>query len=311
MRKIWAIAWKELYVRFTDRNLMLIMIATPLAISTIVGLAFGGLGEEESPIQNIPVAVVNLDQGGEFGEDYGDLYASLLVPGEADADPVPSCEREPSGEVDGEADDGVITDLIDAVRFDSDVARGMVLDGSIQAPGVAPGSDAYRREAARAAVDRGLFRAAVIVQAAFSKQAGRLADPAAAPGEAQVIVYGDRGSPISTGVVFSVVDEITNRLRTGNIDVAATLAEMSDRLGPAAVGAAVEEMDFEEVFVCAFSPTVETVKLETHSLEGGAERRTATLIMVSVGSSQAIFFALFTAQFGVLSMYDERRNWTL
>ena len=30
MRKIWAIAYKELYTTFTDRNLILIMIATPL-----------------------------------------------------------------------------------------------------------------------------------------------------------------------------------------------------------------------------------------------------------------------------------------
>jgi ABC-2 type transport system permease protein len=41
------------------------------------------------------------------------------------------------------------------------------------------------------------------------------------------------------------------------------------------------------------------------------ERNQSTYILVSVGSSQAMFFALFTAQFGVLSMYQERRTWTL
>ena len=46
MRKIAAIAWREIYVRFTDRTLLVIMIATPLALSTIVGLAFGGLGSK-------------------------------------------------------------------------------------------------------------------------------------------------------------------------------------------------------------------------------------------------------------------------
>ena len=49
MRKIWTIAWKELYMTFSDRNLVAIMIAAPLAISTIIGLAFGGLGGGEHP----------------------------------------------------------------------------------------------------------------------------------------------------------------------------------------------------------------------------------------------------------------------
>ena len=63
MRKVWTIAWKELYVRFTDRSLLLIMIAIPLAISTVVGLAFGGLGGSDINISDIPVALVNHDQG--------------------------------------------------------------------------------------------------------------------------------------------------------------------------------------------------------------------------------------------------------
>ena len=50
MNKLWTIAWKELYTRFTDRNLILIMIATPLALSTIMGLAFGGLGSGNAPV---------------------------------------------------------------------------------------------------------------------------------------------------------------------------------------------------------------------------------------------------------------------
>jgi ABC-2 type transport system permease protein len=34
-------------------------------------------------------------------------------------------------------------------------------------------------------------------------------------------------------------------------------------------------------------------------------------LLVRIGSAQAMFFALFTGQFGILSMYEERKNWTL
>ena len=37
----------------------------------------------------------------------------------------------------------------------------------------------------------------------------------------------------------------------------------------------------------------------------------AGALLVMFGSAQALFFALFTGQFGILSMYDERKNWTL
>ncbi|HJS30190.1 MAG TPA: hypothetical protein VJ768_11240, partial [Anaerolineales bacterium] len=70
MRKILAIAWKEVYVHFTDRNLLLLTIITPLALSTIIGLAFSQVGSNDVPIEDIPVAVLNLDQGGEFGLNY-------------------------------------------------------------------------------------------------------------------------------------------------------------------------------------------------------------------------------------------------
>ena len=80
MRKILAIAWKELYTFFRDRNLILLMFATPLALSTIIGLAFGGLGDSELPdFADITVAVVNLDEGVELQEaiNLPDLIADL------------------------------------------------------------------------------------------------------------------------------------------------------------------------------------------------------------------------------------------
>src|SRR5689334_1306888 len=85
LSKIWAITWKELYTTFTDRNLILIMIVTPLALATIIGAAFSGFirGGNDVPVQDIPVAVVNLDAGTEAnGQKFnnGDIIANLLVP---------------------------------------------------------------------------------------------------------------------------------------------------------------------------------------------------------------------------------------
>jgi hypothetical protein len=39
------------------------MIATPLTLSTIIGLAFGGLSGGDVPVRDIPIALVNRDRG--------------------------------------------------------------------------------------------------------------------------------------------------------------------------------------------------------------------------------------------------------
>ncbi|MEM7126516.1 MAG: ABC transporter permease [Chloroflexota bacterium] len=71
MSKILTFAWKELYTTFRDRNLILIMFLTPIILSTIMGLAFGGLGSDSdsSAFSDIPIAIVNLDEGFNFGEN--------------------------------------------------------------------------------------------------------------------------------------------------------------------------------------------------------------------------------------------------
>ena len=80
MRKILAIAAKEIYIVFRDRNLVLLMFATPLVLSTIVGLAFGGSGDSDVPdFADIPVAVVNHDEGVDLQETINlpDQFANL------------------------------------------------------------------------------------------------------------------------------------------------------------------------------------------------------------------------------------------
>jgi hypothetical protein len=61
LRKLLAIAQKDVYLAFKDRNAMIFMFAMPIAISVIVGLAFGTSGDVN--IDAVPVAVINQDAG--------------------------------------------------------------------------------------------------------------------------------------------------------------------------------------------------------------------------------------------------------
>ncbi|MBV7331921.1 hypothetical protein KFU94_27565 [Chloroflexi bacterium TSY] len=89
MNKILAITWKELYTTFRNRNLLLLMFATPIVLSTIMGLAFGGLGGDSnsSAFADIPVAIVNLDEGFNLDEQ---LAADAEASGESFDGQIPS-----------------------------------------------------------------------------------------------------------------------------------------------------------------------------------------------------------------------------
>jgi len=74
LNKIWQIAYKDLYITFTDRNLLILMLAAPLAIATIIGLAFGGLSSG-APIRDVPIAIVNQDAG-DGEQNFGQVFVS-------------------------------------------------------------------------------------------------------------------------------------------------------------------------------------------------------------------------------------------
>ncbi len=310
MRKIAAIAWREIYVRFTDRTLLVIMIATPLALSTIVGLAFGGLGSDQTPISNIPIAIVNLDDGNQFGVNYGDIFTAIIVPGMSDED---DFRRDPGecGEDDsGDDQTADLYDLTDAIVFSPAIVLSLQEEGAIEFIEFDDLSRQGLIHAAEKAVDAGVYSAAIIIPGDFSESLTQI--PILKPkfGETEVLVYANRGDPISAGMIHSIADSITNQLQSGSITIAATLDEMQSRLGSMKFGEVASTMNYTEAFECAFSPGRSKISLETERVTA-EERELSTYILVSVGSSQAMFFALFTAQFGVLSMYQERRNWTL
>ncbi|MCW5873818.1 MAG: ABC transporter permease [Anaerolineales bacterium] len=73
--KTLEIAIKDTLTRFRDWKALAGMLAAPLIISAMIGLAFGGLSSGEAPLQDIPMALVDLDQG-ELGQAYYDVLTS-------------------------------------------------------------------------------------------------------------------------------------------------------------------------------------------------------------------------------------------
>jgi ABC-type Na+ efflux pump permease subunit len=311
MTKLWVIAWKELATRFTDRNLLIIMLAAPLAISSIIGLAFGGLGRSESPIQNIPVAVVNHDTANAYGVAFGSVLSGLLVQGQMPAGssvggaacptstPAPSEQTGP----------GIsLGQLIDGTAFDSLAATSLVGEGKIAAPLAGLETAEGLDQAAREAVGNDIYTVAVIVPPGFSEAMAGLAQPGGSPPPLNVSVYGNQGSELAAGIVRSVVESIVGQMASGNIAIGATMSEIAAR-DPAALGS-LGNADLGDVFACAFMPSGDLVRLVDQPIQA-AQTGQAGALLVTFGAAQAMFFALFTGQFGVLSMYEERKNWTL
>ncbi|MBZ0287176.1 MAG: ABC transporter permease, partial [Anaerolineae bacterium] len=198
MRKIWTIAQKELRTFFGDRNLLIIMLAAPLAISTIIGLAFGNMGGDV-PVKDIPVAIVNQDTGN-GQQNYGAIFVTAFLPptdSAADGSTQPDCPTdEAASEASDDANATTLQDLTNAVQLD-DVAQ------------------------AKAGVDAGTYAAAVIIPADFSQKIGYSGptDPVEA---SDVEVYANSGQQISGAIIRSIVESIGSQITTNNIAIAST-----------------------------------------------------------------------------------------
>ncbi len=80
--KVRAIAWKDVYSTFKDRNAVMYMLVMPLALSAIIGLAFGTGGDVR--IDPVPLAVYNQDEGAQLTNtqtlNFGAILADVLAP---------------------------------------------------------------------------------------------------------------------------------------------------------------------------------------------------------------------------------------
>lgn len=303
MNKILAITFKELYTTFTDRNLLLIMIAAPLAISTIVGLVFGGFGSGDgmAAFANIPVAVVNLDEGAQQqGQqfNYGAMLTGFMVPGAETAGAVTSADVECT--------------LVDDETSAQAASAPVALDDLLAAQQVDTPA------AARAGVADGTYAAAIIIPADFSARmmpnvdpTGRSAASAAEP--VAVEVYANSGQPIEGTIVRSVVEGFTNQVLTGNIAIGASINTLIQENPAAALRLATMQNDpaVGGIFVCGFTGALATIQVDRQFVGQAQTHSLTTLILVQTGSAQAVLFALFAGQFGVLSIIEERRAGTL
>ncbi len=373
MRKILAIAGKELYTFFRDRNLILLSFATPLVLSTIIGLAFGGVGGggSDSPdFAEIAVAVVNLDEGVDVQEvlglpdqftDVGSLpfdpadvslpfgssqitLAALMESGSAlnFGDQIAGIllSRPPgnAGAADGA---GLRFDEIECGLLGNGegeetatFSAGGTLDDLLDAAAI---EDA---DLARAGVDSGEYAAAVIIPPDFSRGMiprfrldgeGRvraeLGDPAGT-----VEVYGNNGSPLSARVVQSIAAGIVNQFVRVSVALGATVETSANTvldsfdLGVvdlsnldlsgvdlSAALASLQGLDASvlEPLFCLITPGASNISVSRRPLDALQQAPTIARVIVPIGASQAVFFALFTGVFGIHSIYEERRHWTL
>jgi len=63
MKKILNVALKDLLLNFRDPMGLVLMLVAPLALTLVIGAAFGGTGGGSAGLGEIPVVIVNLDTG--------------------------------------------------------------------------------------------------------------------------------------------------------------------------------------------------------------------------------------------------------
>lgn len=277
MSKILAIAWRDLYITFTDRNAVLLMIVTPLVLAAIIGYAFSGFfnGGGDVPIRDISLAVVNLDEGAtndDIDINNGQIFVDVLVP-PADASPET-------------LEENVLYQLTNAVELDDP-------------------------DAARAGVDDGTYAAAIIIPPDFSQKLTYSQSSVMQP--TAVEVYASAASPVSASIVRSVATSIGNQILAGNITIAATIEALIERAqsDPAfgiRFGLAATQGTFNPDFSAAFDPANVPLTIEQQTVTGEAPTFNP---LVLFGAGQTVFFMLFTAMSGANSLLEERRDWTL
>ncbi|MBI1296264.1 ABC transporter permease subunit [bacterium] len=305
MTKILTITWKELYTTFRDRNLILIMFLTPIVLSTIMGLAFGGLGGDDvtDTFGDIPIVVVNLDEGFSLADQIntGDGFTDTASLNDVTFD-VGGQTVNLGEQLQLNANLGITEADLDAgnASFNLGVTlAGILLSTPITETATVTGSETSTNtvagfenfsfgdlncplvdeddetstggftgtledlfnavemddvDAARAAVDRGEFVAAVIIPADFTNQlmpsfdflndeasdeaevaaaetvttSGTFTDTAALSGAVEI--YANAGNSISAGIVRAVVSGIVNQLVRVSIAMESVLAAAVDSL---------------------------------------------------------------------------------
>lgn len=271
MQQILTIAWKELYTTYTDRNLLLIIIVTPLVLATIIGLAFSGFfnGSNDVPVQNIPVVIVNQDEGMELmggTVSNGQVFVDLLIPADESAS----------------EDENVLFQLTDAIEMTDPTE-------------------------ARAAVDRGDYAAAILIPADFTRKLAYAPNHTEIE-PTTIEVYASPALPVSANIIRSIVESISSQLETGNITVAVTIGYLVERIPDDMLLGLRMLFGFSPDFAPAFDPDEIPLQIEQQTVSGEAATFNP---LAYFGAANAVLFMMFSAQAGAMSMLEERRDGTL
>lgn len=304
LTKIWAIIQKDLYLTFTDRNLVLIMFAVPLAIATIVGVVFGGLGGDGDnlTLDRIPVAIVNLDEGYEsFGQE-AHLGADFLALATG-----------------GEMTSGTSTDTNAACPVSD--GKAFSASGQSSMTDILLAIEVATEAEARAGVESGEYDVAIIFprnfSAALAPQIGTEAQTNGAVTEpVAVSIYANSAQSVDGAIVRSIVEGYVDTIQTGYIALETTINSLIE-MNPVAAMVAGNNAAANAVIGCAFGDALATVKLDRRAIEVASDDETEltggafSYILIQIGAAQAMVFGLFAAQFGIISVVEERREGTL
>ena len=74
MIKAWTITLKDTLIRFRDRSGLLMNLIAPLVLAAIMGAAFSNFSGDAPPITDIPIILINQDEG-ELGENFATIFA--------------------------------------------------------------------------------------------------------------------------------------------------------------------------------------------------------------------------------------------
>ncbi len=276
IQKILTLARNDLYITFSDRNLILIMLVTPLALATIIGLAFSGITSGGSGgITNIPVAIVNHDQPISFsGQNiaYGDQIEQILVP--------------PADITEEEREENQLWQLLNAVVVEDEAT-------------------------ARAGVEDGTYTAAIIIPANLTSQIAP-SQNSLDLGNATIELFTSPASPTYASVVKSVMESITTQISTGNITIAAVINALIERATSdiefgLQFAASSTDGSFQPNFAPAFTPT-QQIRINQQTSSGAQSTFNPFIFF---GTGQAVFFMMFTAMALSNNILYERKQGTL
>lgn len=295
MRALFLITWNDLRQTLSDRALLLLMFAAPLAVASIISVTFGTAGDESSPISSLPLAVVNADRGSPLA-DFGDQFVAALEA--TDAPPPAAAAAETAGNDRAAGTSGNDRSAgDDATADDGAGALATVLFDGLAAY-VAPDE-----ETGRAWLADGRVSALVLLPEDLSR---RLTGPASrGPAEVRLLTRPDReiSGDIAETLTRGILDAFAGGLGLTQAAVAAVATV--EGVAPQQV---IGREAFSRVTGSFGAASAPRVAIEQSSLRAGGIGFNP---LVAFGATQAIFFALFTANGNATSILDEERDGTM